>query len=36
MGTTIRLTDPGENPLWLLDTAGPEPRIVFVPALSAD
>ena len=30
-GTTFRLSDPGEGPIWLLDAAGAPPRIVFVP-----
>jgi hypothetical protein len=31
-GTTFRLSDPGEGPIWLLDGASSPPRIVFVPS----
>lgn len=31
MGTLFRLNDPGTEPLWLVDPAGTEPRMVFVP-----
>jgi hypothetical protein len=31
MGTLFRLNDPGAEPLWLVDPAGAEPRMVFVP-----
>ena len=30
-GNAFRLSEPGKRPLWLLDTAGASPRIVFVP-----
>jgi hypothetical protein len=30
-GATFRLSDPGDGPIWLLDAAGPAPRILFVP-----
>jgi hypothetical protein len=30
-GTTFRLSDPGEGPVWLLDSASSPPRVVFVP-----
>ena len=30
-GTTFRVSEPGEGPLWLLDTASSPPRMVFVP-----
>lgn len=33
MGTVYRLNEAGSGPLWLLDTAAPAARIVFVPAL---
>ncbi|MBZ5617148.1 MAG: WD40 repeat domain-containing protein [Acidobacteriia bacterium] len=35
MGNTFRLNELGSEPLWLLDTAAGQPRIVFVPALPA-
>ena len=31
MGSLFRLNDPGLEPLWLVDPAGAEPRMVFVP-----
>ena len=36
MGSVFRLTELGTDPLWLLDAAPAEPRVVFVPALSAN
>jgi len=33
-GTTFRLSDPGEGPLWLLDAGDSPPRMVFVPSSS--
>jgi hypothetical protein len=30
-GTTFRVNEPGEGPLWLLDMASSPPRMVFVP-----
>jgi hypothetical protein len=30
-GAVFRLNEPGQGPIWLLDTAGSAPRIVFVP-----
>jgi len=35
MGGVFRLNDFGSGPLWLLDAAAGNPRIVFVPALAA-
>jgi sugar lactone lactonase YvrE len=32
MGSAFRITEPENGPVWLLDTAAPEPRLVFVPA----
>jgi hypothetical protein len=32
MGRLFRLTEPGSEPVWLLDTLGSQPRTVFVPA----
>jgi len=32
MGNLFRLNDLGPGPLWLLDTGGANPRMVFVPA----
>jgi len=34
-GVTFRLSEPGEGPVWLLDTASSPPRIVFVPGSQA-
>jgi hypothetical protein len=36
MGTSYRLTDLTDAPLWLLDAAQPEARVVFVPARILD
>jgi len=33
MGSVYRLNEPGSGPVWLLDPAAGNPRIVFVPAL---
>ena len=33
MGNVFRLNDLSSEPLWILDLAGSEPRIVFVPAM---
>jgi DNA-binding beta-propeller fold protein YncE len=30
-GSVFRVSEPGNGPIWLLDTAGSTPRIVFVP-----
>jgi DNA-binding beta-propeller fold protein YncE len=30
--SVFRLNDPGDGPLWILDAAGPEPRLLFVAA----
>jgi hypothetical protein len=35
MGAMFRLNDPGNGPLWLLDPADTEPKLVFVPAIAA-
>ena len=35
MGSVFRLNEVGQDPLWLLDPAGSEPRIVFVPAIQS-
>jgi len=32
MGAMFRLNDPGDGPVWLLDPADSEPKLVFVPA----
>jgi hypothetical protein len=34
MGTMFRLNEPGDGPVWLLDPADTEPRLVFVPAIA--
>ncbi|HUK14986.1 MAG TPA: hypothetical protein VLW65_01170 [Bryobacteraceae bacterium] len=35
MGSVYRLNEPGSGPVWLLDPAAGNPRIVFVPALGS-
>jgi hypothetical protein len=34
MGAYLRLNELGTDPIWLLDAAGAEPRLVFVPAIA--
>ena len=36
MGSVFRLNEMGTDPLWLLDDAAAGPRVVFVPAISAN